>query len=894
MALKFLNDGFFDGKVGIGTDSPTVQFHVLGQDATFYSGAATQQMNIGRNALENIVISVSDNTNSITANQNSDDDGPHNFVLDRVFSGTGANDFRIRLGGADQVLVNKDGNVGIGTTNPSQAKLVVNGDIAIPRSNSLVFLESITGAFRAKISSQDSNPYNGLEFYTGNDASTVKMIIEDDGNVGIGTTNPSAKLEITGTTPTAGDTTLNLKLPVGNVTAGVTEMGNILFSSTDESVGGSGSIAKISTIAGNGNDAWIGQGRPTDLAFFTQPIGQTATLVEAMRINQNGNVGIGATTPITLLNLEGVKNTSIITLESTTNDANWSVGDKIGAINFYSADDSGAGEGVKASMSYEVSDGETGATNALVFNTAGTTTGTNNTERMRIDLAGNVGIGTDDPDHTLHVSAAAGNAKITSTAGGANLFLESLATATSRIRYNGLSPFAIRDDNANSDRVTILTDGYVGIGTDDPNERLHVNSAERNVVANFESTDAKAYISFKDSATTNTDTVFLGAEGDNMTFYVGNASSERMRINSAGNVGIGTTAPSAQLDILKNDNIVYNPAADDGQRGIGPTIQLNNNSTTTNTFGQIMYDSDASGQAVARIVFLDAGNASSAMAFVTENGEQKGERMRIAADGKVGIGTDSPSRLLEVSGIQGWSAGDTEMAALNPAVNGVDFVFKNASGNTMIRLDGRPDADSIFNSGGKFGIGTTSPVGKLYVGPTWNTSAGSNDLFIKSFGDSTNDSYDPQVANTSDLGITMVTDSATTAGPDTVGLTLYNDDGTAGGFSPMLLFAKLETPSSQFKTSMAGIYARSPLGTGNSGAWIDGELIFATAGAGSQGIKQRMVINKEGLVGIGTTTPTSPLQVVGIAEYTNNTTALAAGLTAGAFYRTGDDLKVVH
>ena len=47
-------------------------------------------------------------------------------------------------------------------------------------------------------------------------------------------------------------------------------------------------------------------------------------------------------------------------------------------------------------------------------------------------------------------------------------------------------------------------------------------------------------------------------------------------------------------------------------------------------------------------------------------------------------------------------------------------------------------------------------------------------------------------------------------------------------------------------------------------------------------------------VGIGTAAPTAALQVVGLVEYADNATAITAGLTAGAFYRTGDLLKVVH
>jgi hypothetical protein len=56
----------------------------------------------------------------------------------------------------------------------------------------------------------------------------------------------------------------------------------------------------------------------------------------------------------------------------------------------------------------------------------------------------------------------------------------------------------------------------------------------------------------------------------------------------------------------------------------------------------------------------------------------------------------------------------------------------------------------------------------------------------------------------------------------------------------------------------------------------------------------KVTISSAGNVGIGTDAPTSKLQVTGLTEYNDNANAAASGLTSGAFYRTGDLLKVVH
>ena len=410
-----------------------------------------------------------------------------------------------------------DGNVGIGTTTPS-TPLQVNGIVQIKTGSDTAFYEGASvrmfgsqsytfrnspGQTRAIINVETTGVNAGnLSLYNAGTVLTTKLNNAGDsyfngGNVGIGVTSPGAKLDVVG--PSGGDPILKLQR------SGVA---NYDFFVSDAGAGAAQMFQRANT---------------TDTGFIFQTKNDSAAAVNALTIAPSGNVGIGTTNPRDALEIEGnIRFTAsedyfMIKPDSTNQGGAFIVGDGVDAADTPVMSLSGL-YGGKVTIQTTV------GTSSLADKTAFDVQGTQ----------GQLFSVTDDLSGDIFSVADISGVPIM---------------------------------NVNSDGTSYF-DGNVGIGTTSPSEKLQVDGAVKfgqnsNIPEAAISHYTNGYLYIKGGSSG----LAIGNNDYNANIYLTNgdavqistSGSDRMIINSAGNVGIGTTSPETNLMIY--DTVSEDPAA---------------------------------------------------------------------------------------------------------------------------------------------------------------------------------------------------------------------------------------------------------------------------------------------------------------------------------------------
>tara|TARA_R110000796_G_scaffold130539_1_gene246201 strand:- start:305 stop:2380 length:2076 start_codon:yes stop_codon:yes gene_type:complete len=320
--------------------------------------------------------------------------------------------------------------------------------------------------------------------------------------------------------------------------------------------------------------------------------------------------------------------------------------------------------------------------------------------KLLINHDGNVGIGTDTPGAKLDV-----NGNITLEHAGVSTESGQISMVGSRavFGYDGsiYSAFMRSSDTSKplvfgagaSELMRIASSsGNVGIGTTTPGAKLEISSAD-NVAAILNSSNTFTFLDFEKNGA-NRVQIGNASDGD---FIIRTSEAERMRITSAGNVGIGTDTPGAKLDVESEILI----------SGTDPILRMERGDGFNSDILKVESSTDN----------LIIGDTSlDDIIFESDSGEA----MRILASGNVGIGTDNPVDKLSVRG----SAGTNSISVLDPILDsrrasmGLDplengFVELRRDNNTIYTYLG--SSGNSYINGGNVGIGTSSPGYKLDV-----------------------------------------------------------------------------------------------------------------------------------------------------------------------------------
>jgi hypothetical protein len=362
-----------------------------------------------------------------------------------------------------------------------------------------------------------------------------------------------------------------------------------------------------------------------------------------------------------------------------------------------------------------------------------------------------VGVGTTSPAGTLGVVSdmVIGNQANTGTSGtlrlisssGVNYIQSGQAAAGASSATLVVSPYG-----GGSEFMRMQSVG-VGIGSigSSPVARLHVHEAAAATAVDIRLTSAVTGATVADGLALRLDTggaAYLW-NYENTSLLFGTNATERMRIDSSGNLGIGHTNPLGKLDLS-------------GQLRIRSSGTY---SEPADSAGIVAYDSIGGDMTIS----ARSSGGNTAVAFRTSAGGSGGERMRITSAGRVGIGTTTPGNLFVVSN------GGNEGLEFVPAVaaNSSTIQSYNRTTTTYNTLDLRA-TDYTFKIGTTDKAVLNSSGNFLLSGGTLGYTAGSGGTVTQLTSKST-----PVTLNKPSGTITMFTTTSLAAGAS-VGFVLNN------------------------------------------------------------------------------------------------------------------------
>jgi hypothetical protein len=255
--------------------------------------------------------------------------------------------------------------------------------------------------------------------------------------------------------------------------------------------------------------------------------------------------------------------------------------------------------------------------------------------------------------------------------------------------------------------VIDATNDRVAIGTNTPFGRFRVSAGDGTQIG-FNGATRGVRFEFNSTGTTingvdntfNTSYQPLTVGGSDVRFST--SDTERMRITSAGDVGVGTSSPN--LNSFNKELTVSAGTSGTARAG----INIQGSRTTDSTFGALSYYHQANIVGSVEMIRGGADN-SGIMQFFTANAGTIAERMRITSTGNVGIGRTPTSQKLEVEG--GVRSNSTASGTAFTLSQGGTVAYLETTGTsaTPITIYTNGSERMRIDTAGNVGIGTTNP-----------------------------------------------------------------------------------------------------------------------------------------------------------------------------------------